>query len=533
VLADREVAPIREAVLTDLRTIDVRYGRLLPSGWLEDLSGRLGGGGGAVVLNKGVRFRVHEVKCIDETNPEWPGSDEISWGGAAVDDKGTTSKIPEKKVGSGFDDGDRKIYSPPEIIKTFSLDNVYPKEFLVPNIITIKPSSVWVGSDETSITVDGSDFVSESVVRFNGSGRRTEFVSATQLTTSLSAADIATHGSIQVTVFNPPPVGLKPFVTKRVESVRAQLAREKQGYVIWTLAPPSVPPSTPSNTRLQQALVIKPTSFEAQYALVNAQTVAQTNDVIEPNGENLHITIHLKNGGVLEGQIIGSDENTITIQPYSGGVITISRNYIEEIKTYRLKVNDVLKKRAQALRPKAEAEIKVAPGPLNAGKVAGEILAGGLAGVGIGVVGGIIGVGIDMGLFDYYMEGLLGAFIGGSIGYTVGSPLGVYLIGSVGDETGSYLATLGGSILGFAAGVAGAIALDELLDEVAVITFFSGPLIGAVIGFNATQKKSSFEPGDALLNFNEGKMCLAVPSISLRLRHSELIQRVDLVKVGF
>lgn len=131
ILPDREVTPIRDAVMTDLRAVDIRHGRLLPAGWLDDLSGRLGTGGGAAVLNRGVRFRVHEVKCIDETNPEWPGSDEISWGGTVVDDKGNASKINEKFVGSGFDDGDRKAYSPPEIIKAFSLDNIYPKNFFV------------------------------------------------------------------------------------------------------------------------------------------------------------------------------------------------------------------------------------------------------------------------------------------------------------------------------------------------------------------------------------------------------------------
>ena len=140
VLSEPEVLPIREAVSTDLRTVDTRYGRLLPAGWVEDLIGRLGTGGGIITLNKGIKFRIHEVKCIDETNPEWPGSDEISWGGAAVDDKGTVIKIPEKRVGGGFDDGDRKTYTPPEIIKTFTLDNIYPKEFMVTMSLAEKDS---------------------------------------------------------------------------------------------------------------------------------------------------------------------------------------------------------------------------------------------------------------------------------------------------------------------------------------------------------------------------------------------------------
>lgn len=131
-LATHEIAPIRETLEKDLIALKIKYGTLLSPSWtvgiLEGISVLT-----PVALNKKVKFRIHEVKCIDETNPEWWGSDEISWGGATVDDKGVTSKISEKRVGGGFDDGDRKTYSPPEIIKTFSLDNDYSdlKEFMV------------------------------------------------------------------------------------------------------------------------------------------------------------------------------------------------------------------------------------------------------------------------------------------------------------------------------------------------------------------------------------------------------------------
>ena len=46
-LKEREIAPVREAVVSDLRAVDVRYGRLMPAGWMDDLLGRLGTGGGA------------------------------------------------------------------------------------------------------------------------------------------------------------------------------------------------------------------------------------------------------------------------------------------------------------------------------------------------------------------------------------------------------------------------------------------------------------------------------------------------------
>lgn len=120
----------RERFLAGLPT-----GVLTPAGTLV-----APGTGQPPVVNRGVKFRIHEVKCIDETNPEWAGGDEISWGGAAVDDKGVTSTIPERKVGGGFDDGDRKSYSPPELIKTFSLDGTYPKEFMIAMTLAEKDS---------------------------------------------------------------------------------------------------------------------------------------------------------------------------------------------------------------------------------------------------------------------------------------------------------------------------------------------------------------------------------------------------------
>jgi hypothetical protein len=55
--------------------------------------------------------------------------------------------------------------------------------------------------------VSGSNFISGSVVRWNGSGRATTFVSATQLNASILASDIASAGTAQVTVFNPAPGG--------------------------------------------------------------------------------------------------------------------------------------------------------------------------------------------------------------------------------------------------------------------------------------------------------------------------------------
>lgn len=88
--------------------------------------------GGTIVQNGGLRFRLHEVKCVDETDPEWVGSDEISLGGVAQGPGGSPAMIAEFKVADGFDDGDKRTYSPPRILHTFPLGGLqYPSAFAV------------------------------------------------------------------------------------------------------------------------------------------------------------------------------------------------------------------------------------------------------------------------------------------------------------------------------------------------------------------------------------------------------------------
>lgn len=85
-----------------------------------------------IQLNKGLKFKLHRVKCIDETNPEWPGDDEIAMVGTAVDSNEISTKINEFRVGNSFDDGESKVYSPPRILKNYNLNTLnYPANFLI------------------------------------------------------------------------------------------------------------------------------------------------------------------------------------------------------------------------------------------------------------------------------------------------------------------------------------------------------------------------------------------------------------------
>ncbi len=72
-----------------------------------------------------------------------------------------------------------------------------------PTITSMSPTSAIAGDPAFTVTVNGTNFVSGSTVSFSANARTTTFVSATQLTATILASDIATAGSFNVTVTNP------------------------------------------------------------------------------------------------------------------------------------------------------------------------------------------------------------------------------------------------------------------------------------------------------------------------------------------
>jgi hypothetical protein len=77
----------------------------------------------------------------------------------------------------------------------------------VPTITSLSPNSKSAGSGAFTLTVNGTNYISSSVVQWNGSPRATTFVSATQLTAAITAADIQTANIDLVSVVNPAPGG--------------------------------------------------------------------------------------------------------------------------------------------------------------------------------------------------------------------------------------------------------------------------------------------------------------------------------------
>jgi hypothetical protein len=98
------------------------------------------------------------------------------------------------------------VFSPapgggPSNVQTFTVNNP------VPTTTSLNPPSATAGISAFTLTVNGSDFVTSSVVRWNGADRVTTWVSSTQLLATILASDIAVSGTAQLTVFNPSPGG--------------------------------------------------------------------------------------------------------------------------------------------------------------------------------------------------------------------------------------------------------------------------------------------------------------------------------------
>jgi PKD repeat protein len=86
---------------------------------------------------------------------------------------------------------------------------------VIPSITSISPKKKAAGSPKFTLTVNGVNFTSSSIIRWSGSNRTTKYVSPAKLTAKITAKDVKKKGTKQVTVQNPGASGglsnAKPF----------------------------------------------------------------------------------------------------------------------------------------------------------------------------------------------------------------------------------------------------------------------------------------------------------------------------------
>jgi hypothetical protein len=177
---------------------------------------------------------------------------------------------------------------------------------------------------------------------------------------------------------------------------------------------------------------------------------------------------------------------------------------------------------------------------LNGGKITAE-LSGGLAGGCGGCLFYFAAVFPMMG-WDLEEGGLETHEIfyrvaGFSVCQALVNAISVYFVGSIGDQTGSFLTTLGGSMLGSGVGLASGWKMAGQSDLIMLPIYFLSS-IGATVGFNLTRRYDSppAESETALINVRNGRMSLAVPRVYLQtdsFGRGGLSQNVDLARVRF
>jgi IPT/TIG domain-containing protein len=77
----------------------------------------------------------------------------------------------------------------------------------MPTITELAPNNVNSGEPSFILTVNGSNFSTTATINWNGTAQTTSYVSASQLTATIAATDIAAAATVPITVTNPATSG--------------------------------------------------------------------------------------------------------------------------------------------------------------------------------------------------------------------------------------------------------------------------------------------------------------------------------------
>lgn len=92
------------------------------------------------------------------------------------------------------------VYMPPELTPVQSSEPVSFTVSSTVSIASISPVVASTGGNAVTITVNGVNFTNSAAVEWNGTAISTTFISPTQLTASLSSAQLQSQGSFNITV---------------------------------------------------------------------------------------------------------------------------------------------------------------------------------------------------------------------------------------------------------------------------------------------------------------------------------------------
>jgi len=213
-------------------------------------------------------------------------------------------------------------------------------------ITSMTPQSVGAGSMAFTLTVNGSNFVSGSVVTFNGQNRPTTFVSTQRLTAAIPATDVQSSGTRSVTVVNPGAGASAPAtftITSSPVSIAAlapPYASAGNGAFTLTVHGSTFQPgvSATFNGQARQATYIHPQQMTVGILAADVQTAGSYPlTVINPDGSGATVTFTVmppSNGATFVSQSVPSTmiagqtySVTLTMKNSGGTTWSAASNY--------------------------------------------------------------------------------------------------------------------------------------------------------------------------------------------------------------
>ncbi len=217
----------------------------------------------------------------------------------------------------------------------------------VPGPLGLFPGSATASGPAFNMALDGSNFVPNSVVRWNGNARSTTFIDPNSLSAMIPASDIATAGTANVTVFNPTPVGGESPI--RMFSINNPLP------VASTLNPPEVPEDSLDFNLIVTGSDFVSTSEVHFMGSARATTFNSSNqltalipaaDVVNQGGFNITVFNPAPGGGTSAALVltVGNPVPILnTVDPSSviagSGAVTITANGSRFVPGAEIRVN--------------------------------------------------------------------------------------------------------------------------------------------------------------------------------------------------
>ncbi len=222
---------------------------------------------------------------------------------------------------------------------------------LAPTLTSLSPNAVRAGSADTTLTVSGTNFASSSTVMLGQTALVTKFVSSTQLTATVPAANLAsmgwspvtiststpgggTSGSLALTVFNVVSVGLnhvvyEPFSRKLYASVSTG-SSTITGSSVTSVDPATGTFGTPATFTLVPDQLALSTTGNTLYAAFTPPTTNSTPITAPATMGRLDLV-----GGTADTVTLPSSSSyyyypTISgmaVQPGSDNAVAVSRSY--------------------------------------------------------------------------------------------------------------------------------------------------------------------------------------------------------------